>query len=301
MLGNYTPEVLEKLHIFILDALKEFDRVCKKYGIVYFVGFGTAIGAVRHKGYIPWDDDIDVCMMREEYEKLHQIPAAEWRKGYFLADSRDNYRLHRTLYPCLYIEGTAFETELYYNYLKPNITESYPIHIDIFVFDAFKKERLNRMIKVTDNYKRMILYSSCKYKIIPTDNIIKILSCGIKRMMYHILKLTGWTSKKIYNSYLKYLNKNSGINTTCFELVETYQKITFVSSYDEMFPVVYIDFEDMKVPINKNYHEILTRMYGDYMAMPPMEKRWNAAPVVLDFGDGKGNVIQKESNHDYAL
>ena len=69
---------------------------------------------------------------------------------------------------------------------------------------------------------------------------------------------------------------------------------------EEMFPVVYLDFEDMKVPLNKNYHEIMTIMYGDYMAMPPMDKTWIAAPVVLDFGDGNGNVIKDEIDQNYA-
>ena len=89
--------------------------------------------------------------------------------------------------------------------------------------------------------------------------------------------------------------KNTGKHISGFELVETYEKINYVSTYNEMFPVVYLQFEDMEVPLQKNYHEIMTKLYGDYMAMPPMEKRWNASPVVLDLGDGNGNVMSKDS------
>lgn len=298
MLGKYKPEVLNKLHQAILDALKEFDRICRKYDITYFVGFGTAIGAARHQGFIPWDDDIDVCMMREEYEKLKQVPSFEWSSKYTLADPRDDYKFHRTLYPCIYIEGTTFETELHSKYLKESMGDNYPIHIDIFVFDYFKETKLKQMIKKTDNYKRLILYSRCKFKVVKSDSFKQKASCRIKRTLSELMRLTGNDTKKIYGKYLRYLDKNKGSFITGFELVETYEKYAFVSTYNEMFPVVYLPFEDMKVPMIKNYHEIMTKLYGDYLAMPPEEKRWNAAPVVLDFGDGRGNVIQKERvNH----
>lgn len=295
MLGNYSKDVLDKLHHIILDALKEFDRICQKYDITYFVGFGTAIGTARHNGFVPWDDDIDVCMMREEYEKLHKVPRDEWVNEYILADPRDDYSLHRSLFPCLYIKGTTFETEMQIKYLKQKSNKNYPIHIDIFVCDFFEKSKLNKMIKKTDNYKRLVLYSKCKYNIVKSDSVKKRAECQIKRLASNIMKITGKNSKKIYQRYLDYLQKNKGNSITSFELVETYEKIAFVSSYEEMFPVIYLPFEDMQVPMIKNYDVILTRLYGDYMAMPPIEKRWNAAPVVLDFGDGKGNVMAKGS------
>lgn len=295
MLGNYSQNTLENLHNIILKALKEFDRICRKYNITYFVGFGTAIGAARHQGFIPWDDDIDVCMMREEYEKLRQVPVHEWDEQYFLCDPRDDYKMHRTLFPCLYIKGTAFEKETQVKYFKINQEDNYPIHLDIFIFDYFKKSKLNKMIKKTDNFKHLILYSKCKFKIVKSDSIKKRTSCRIKRMISNFLKITGYDSKKIYQRYLNYLKKNTGKHISGFELVETYEKINYVSTYNEMFPVVYLQFEDMEVPLQKNYHEIMTKLYGDYMAMPPMEKRWNASPVVLDLGDGNGNVMSKDS------
>lgn len=293
MLGNYTEQTLAKLHTVILDALKEFDRVCRKYDITYFVGFGTAIGAVRHQGFIPWDDDVDVCMMREEYEKLRAVPCDEWDDRYFLTDPRDDYKMHRTLFPCMFIKGTAFETEGQIKLFKTDGEESYPIHIDIFLFDSFEQSKLSKMIKKVDNFKRLVLYSKCKFNVVKTDSLKAKTVCRVKRMMSTLLKVTGNTSEKIYQRYLRFLKKNTGDHVSSFELVETYEKIKFVSTYDEMFPVVYLPFEDMQVPMQKNYHEIMTRLYGDYMAMPPLEKRWNAAPIILDLGDGKGNIMGK--------
>ncbi len=298
MLGNYSQNNLKKLHTAILTALKEFDRICRKYSIEYFVGFGTAIGAVRHKGFVPWDDDIDVCMMREEYEKLCLVPEKEWNEQYFLTDPRSNYKNHRTLFPCLWIKGTAFETDTQIKYFKQNSDESYPIHIDIFVFDCFNGQKLNKMIKKTDNFKRLILYSKCRFNVVRSDPFKTRLACRSKRIISFILKITGFDSKKIYRRYLRYLKKNSGNSVTSFELVETSEKINFVSTYKEMFPTVYLKFEDTEIPMQKNYHEILSKLYGDYMAMPPVEKRWNAAPAVLDFGDGNGNVMGKDCDTD---
>ena len=72
-LKRYKPEVLKKLHTVQLKMLKDFSEVCDKYEIPYFVVYGTAIGAVRHHGFIPWDDDIDVAMLRVDYNKFFEI------------------------------------------------------------------------------------------------------------------------------------------------------------------------------------------------------------------------------------
>ncbi len=294
MAFNYTDEILAKLHTILLRALKEFDRICRKYEITYFVGFGTAIGAARHKGFIPWDDDVDLCMMREEYEKLCQVPKEEWAEGYFLGDPRDGYQFHRTLFSGFYIAGTAYETDQHVTYFKPEGGENYPIRLDIFLFDYFDVKKLHRMIRGADNYKRLLLYSVCKSRVIPTDPLKIRITCRIKRTISSILKATGWDAPRIYNAFLKYLEKNKGEYITGFDLVEVEEKEAFVSKYDELFPVVYLDFEDMKVPINKNYREVMTKIYEDYMKMPPKWKQKNGSPAVLDFGDGKGNVFKTQ-------
>ena len=75
---------LRKAQLASLDVLMEFDRVCKKNGITYWIDFGTLLGAVRHKGFIPWDDDIDVSMPPEEFKRFKEIGQNELNKGYFL-------------------------------------------------------------------------------------------------------------------------------------------------------------------------------------------------------------------------
>lgn len=69
----YDPQILKRLHEVQVEILKDFETICKKHHLEYFALYGTAIGAVRHQGFIPWDDDIDVGMLREDYEKFLTI------------------------------------------------------------------------------------------------------------------------------------------------------------------------------------------------------------------------------------
>ena len=70
---EYEPEILQKLHTLQLEMLSDLQKICEKYNLEYFAVFGTALGAVRHKGFIPWDDDSDIAMLREEYEKFRKV------------------------------------------------------------------------------------------------------------------------------------------------------------------------------------------------------------------------------------
>ena len=88
----YKPEILKKLHIVQLNMLKDIDVFCRKYDIHYFAVSGTALGAVRHKGYIPWDDDIDIAMLRDDYLKmLEHRDELQPKYTLFSADCENKY------------------------------------------------------------------------------------------------------------------------------------------------------------------------------------------------------------------
>ena len=119
------------------------------------------------------------------------------------------------------------------------------------------------------------------------------MSCIIKRFMYYILHISKQPEKKIYTKYKKTVLRHPGEYVTSFELVDRYEKTASFCRYDEMFPLNTILFEGVEVKIQKNYDKILTNLYGRYMEMPPIDRRFNTPPAVLDFGDRYGNRMRR--------
>lgn len=287
---KYDDAVLKKLQKTELEMLKTFDSICEKYGITYFVAFGTAIGALRHQGFIPWDDDIDIGMMREEYKKLLNVPQQEW-DNLFLVDPKDNYGLHRTIYPRVYKKNTIFETQYHFDYSllrdKDDGTRL-PIWLDIFVYDRVPSEKwVKKRLWTTYILKKLYYWSKCKIRIRLKDSFSKKVICLVKRSIFYFLNLSKNPEIKIYRAFIKAASNANGNLVTSFELDYNYEVLRSVFEYNNMFPVRRIKFEDMLVPILQNCEEMLKSLYGDYMTLPPIEKRINHPPAILDFGDGK--------------
>lgn len=289
---QYDDAVLAQLQSIELAMLESFARICEKYQIEYFCTYGTAIGALRHKGFIPWDDDIDIGMLRSEYEKLRKVPREEWGDSLLLADARDECPFHRTLFPRLYKLGTGYETELYYKYLKPRSGQLYPIYIDVFLFDEIgEKTNIRFWHMVANMYKRAILCAACDRRIYRDDPIGTKVSSAIKKCIGVWYSFQKNARQRLYSRYQKAMSRiKPGGYVTCFEVVRTMDQF---SRMDEMFPTVKADFEGMTIRLQKNYDAILRKHYGEYMLLPPESKRHNPIPRVLDFGDGRGNLVEQ--------
>ena len=90
---EYNQETLRKLQKTELEILKDFIKICKKYNLTYFATGGTAIGALRHQGFIPWDDDIDVCMLRKDYERFMEVAPKEMGDRYVFMDTHTEQKI----------------------------------------------------------------------------------------------------------------------------------------------------------------------------------------------------------------
>ena len=278
---------LRKLQLVETSLLETLDRICSKYDIPYFICYGTAIGAIRHKGFIPWDDDIDVGMMRSDYKRLKAVPTTEWiQYGITLVDPSDEFASHLWTYPRLYKNGTIFESGThYYEVKKPNSdSANLRIWLDIFLYDRVQNaEEVKKIQKKTFWLKKQYYYSVCDRIIRKEDSFKRKLVGLAEKALHKCLSVYKDPKKVIWNKYQK-LFRNVGEYITTFDT--PYDPARIMCKYDEMFPLKIVEFENLHVKIQANYDSIMRNIYGDYMKLPPIEKRITHAPVILDFGEG---------------
>lgn len=242
---------LRKIQIEILDVVDEF---CKKNKIDYWINCGTLIGAIRHKGYIPWDDDIDLGMLRADYDKFSELfNKTNTRYRFLCIENEKNFY-------CPY--GKVADTM---TYMKDGHADSY-INIDIFVYDhaPMQKSEIDKMFNKRDIYRKLYYR-----QVLPVDSKIgclkKLESYLIKGVLGLVPK-TFFIKKMICNS--KLYEKEAAMYVGDF--VGTTNTICDINTVKDF---VDVEFEGKfyKAPIG--YDKWLKAFYGNYMELPPIEKR----------------------------
>lgn len=254
-------EIAEQKKIQI-NILKETVRVCEENNLIYFLGGGTLLGAVRHQGYIPWDNDIDIMLPRKDYEKLLEIFNRCSKKNYKLLSYKYNKGYY---YP--FNKIVNINTEVIEN--KFRRIEELGIYIDVFPIDFLPEENKN-IKKIFRYYKfreRIIdVYRTTEIERV-TNNKIKLLC---KKMLIQIIK-----KEKIMKKILKQMDEVAQRydNTSMVACVSGryMEKEIMPSSYISDYTLVRFEDEEYKIPIG--YDEYLTKHYGNYMELPPEEKR----------------------------
>ena len=250
---------LDELRALQLGILKHVDLFCREHSIKYFVCGGTMIGAVRHKGYIPWDDDIDIMMLRDDYERF----AHEYRNN-----DTSPYKLHLPEDEKYnYTFGKIEDTRTIW---KENVTFKYEmgVNIDVFPIDTVpEEEALQKKM-----YRRLSFFMSLmqlknvvpsKHRSVWKNTVLLVAHLLLKPLSMRLL------SKKIVDNALQYRNRDSRF---CGIAVWGYgmREINLRSNWTE---VQYLPFENMEVPVPVGFDNYLTCVYGDYMQLPPEEKR----------------------------
>lgn len=250
-------EQLKNLHKVELSILKELDTACKKLGIQYFVWYGTAIGAVRHKGFIPWDDDIDVVMLRKDFMRFIKEAPSILPEHLFLQyrDSDPNYYI---LHAKLKDNNTTF--------LEPGYEKNkghQGIFIDIFPLDYLPASPLKRRIQAI---KKKILQNLIV--ISPDTNYWRLR--GVKHKIYAILQPL---LRIFVRDRMKLVRRLDSILTDVSPSPYIVEHQVKRSIYKTKWirEVTRMPFEDFEVPLPSCFHEILTANYGDYMQLPPVE------------------------------
>lgn len=280
---DYDDETLKKLQNMELEILRDFQSLCEKYNIDYFAGGGTAIGAVRHKGFIPWDDDIDVNLVRKDYERFLEVAEKEFSDKYIIVNAEKN-----DIYPLMSTrwikKGTKFKEESF-----KDLDIDLGVFLDIYCFDnvpddELKMKKQGRKVWFLNKFmilkavKRPVLYFS-GWKA----NVVYFLSA----MVHYMMNLCHISNKFLYKKVKKTLIKYNDQKTKRVAYYFDPTPFTSVINYDDIFPTKKVPFEDGEIRVGCNVERYLERRFGNYMELPPKEKRHNHPPYIFDLGDDK--------------
>lgn len=256
---------LNQIHQVTLGAMKKIIEICDILHINYYIAYGTLIGAVRHKGFIPWDDDFDLVMLRHDYEKFCEYCRNNKEKiepyKMFTRDDVKNYpynigRFNDMRYRAVYDNVQYYDSGVF---------------IDIYPLDGAgnSKEEINRRLKKKKSRLfKITLWSIDNHFTKSTYNkwyrtVLKFLIRSWTKVVgskYYLNKMEKF--KEIYDiensKYIAELTWDAGL--------VLYDKKWFES-------YIYMDFEDISVKVPIGYHEFLKSHYGNYMELPPMSER----------------------------
>lgn len=241
-----------------LEMLVEFDRICRKYNILYSIDGGTLLGAVRHGGFIPWDDDADVILTRTEYEKFKNIVLNELDQERFYFQDIDITDGYRWGYGKMRRKNTTFV-----RMNQENMPYEQGVFMDIFVCDNVPENYIERCVC------NFISYVYRKAFWAPVGVNIK---SGIPRMVLMVLaKIPEYQLKRSYAKYRQFRNKKFSSVVKCLTFQACNKEYGYKREWYEDVEDIKFEGMTLKAPVKKE--EYLTFLYGDYMKIPPIEKR----------------------------
>jgi len=241
---NTQDSRLRKLQLIELEMLEYFDAICKKHNIPYYLIAGTALGAIRHEGFIPWDDDIDVALMRKDYKRFLKVAAEEYDERYFLQTYKTDGQYHLPFTKFRRKDTLFLEPELI------NLKMNHGIFIDIFCLYGVPSTRILQKLHWA------VLH------------FIKLVHAACKRLKFF----------KLDRLVLAIMDKMAAVFPE--KLCKCRSIVFSLSPYEEeAIPVEFFgegilwQFEGRKYPIPTSWDSYLKHLFGDYMTPPPVDKR----------------------------
>lgn len=270
--------MLRRVQLTQLEIAREIKRVCEENDIRFFLLGGTYLGAVRHQGFIPWDDDMDLGMLRGEYEKFCRIAPEKLGPDYCLQTwyTEPNYGLP---FGKVMKRGTVYLESKKSRRLQEN-----GIYVDIFPFDSVPQDLQQRQ-KLAKQLLRL-------YRL-------RLMKCGYKPWMEEDKVLWHKRLGYLFYQFQALFCGKQALARDYDALAEAQPDTDTVSEQSGMAQPLYVrrewcedlvnyTFEGEQFPAPRAYDEFLTIYYGDYMQLPPEDQRENRHQIVqVDFGDGE--------------
>ena len=290
MYREYDQQTLKRLQQTELGILKDFLRLCEKYHLTYFSFAGTAIGALRHKGFIPWDDDIDVCMPRRDYQKFLKIVKREYPDRYQVmnAEENENYPLTTTR---LMLKGTEFREEAFKDLDCP-----LGIFLDIYPFDpvpddekAYRRQAFEAWF-----YSKLLILRCIPEPVVPGKGWKAKLIRRACRLVHGGMELLHISKRKLYKRCRKAMTRYRGKETKRISYLCDTNRFWNTIALSDLYPLRQEPFEEVYLNFPRNVEKMLSQMWPDFMTLPPEDQRKNHYPYRLSFGD------QIENNQEMA-
>lgn len=279
---EYDEITLKRVQSIELMIANDLKRLCQKHDIQYFGFAGTGIGVLRHKGFIPWDDDIDIGFLRSDYEKFIRYAQEELNDKYTVMNTETdpNYPLMTTR---LMLKDTKFREEA----LK-DLKCELGIFLDLYAFDQVSddEKEFKKQCREAWLYSHLMILRSIPFPVLPVKGIKGKIAHAATAIVYGGLSLLHvskpWLAKKAKQAATRFNNSPKTEKVNFF--FDTLPDMC-VYRYDELFPLVELPFENTTFTFPREQDRYLKSFYkGDYMQLPPPEKRKNHFPYELDFG-----------------
>lgn len=283
MYYKYDDEVLKRLQDAERQVLSDFISICERHNIRYFACGGTCLGAVRHGDFIPWDDDVDIGMLREDYDKFLAVAKEEYGDKYELSTPETENHYYCFI-PKFYNKNTRYISEI----ADAVGIKDMGIFIEIFVWEnVYNDEKwLSRKIKKCKMIEHFHFVVAAKKIPVIGKGISSYIVFAIRKMIWLVMKGMHISLQQTNHSFVRTSKmKEESEWASVFSFHTTKQSMVKKS---DLFPVKKLHFGDIQIAVPNNYKEYLANLYGDYMQLPSEDKRWNQAPVMIQFEGEEG-------------
>lgn len=250
---------VEELHQIMLRMLTKIDAICEEENIPYFLIDGTLLGAIRHEGFIPWDDDVDIAMPRADYERFIQIASEKLGDDYFVQTIDSDPKYHQFYIPLKIRDNHSTLIEVY------GKKHHEGVYIDVFPFDYLTENREEELKQKKITYLFGVAKGPVQFHTFPSIHFF----ARILLQMFGRLAPEKWMV-----AYIRRAIQKNQQGTPGEEMIYGFEMPWLnIFKKTDIFPLKKVKFENVSLNVPNNADAVLKNIFGDYMELPPKDKQ----------------------------